>query len=417
MRDDLTVMARRQLPRLLIVYTDECIYHTNNDTQGAWRIPGVLPKFPPKKSEGQGVMVIVFVTEHGEVRLNEEQLKKAREKYGVEFDGETRFKLEIGKARDGYLNGTMYEKVVEKLHQVLLYAFPGDNYALVMDQSSVHFRYGADALRASTFNLRDDSMAQLEKRKAKAELLGFEYVEVRSGTWRDEEGAEHTQEFYFNDGRQKGAETILTERRVPEPEGGWTRAAALEALSAQSDFQGEQSALQRRWRELTNNLGKIIMTPKYHPEFSPVELLWAVGKRYARQNCKYNIAGLREIIDDTFKLITPDLCKRCFSHVEAWERAYNEGAETGAVARKMVRGDRLARRKARATAEETYDLAQMFHAELNRADETRTCESESQNILRMPRRGPATSHRAVPLPPQLNEAAKEAIEAVRRGAH
>lgn len=416
MHDELQRLAHHQQPRLLIVYTDECIYHTNNDTQGAWRIPGVLPKFPPKKSEGQGVMVIVFVTEHGEVRLNEEQLKKAREVHGTEFDGETRFKLEIGKARDGYLNGDMYQKVVEKLHKVLAYAFPGDNYAIVMDQSSVHFRYGADALRASTFNLHDDTMAQLEKRKAKAELLGFELVEVRSSTWRDDTGASHTQEFYFDDGRQKGAETILTERGIPEPDGGWNRASALEALSAQPDFQGEQSALQHKWLELTNGQGKIIMTPKYHPEFSPVELLWAVGKRYARQNCKYNIAGLREIIDDTFKLITPDLCKRCFGHVEAWERAYNEGAKTGADARKIVRGERSARRKARATAEETYDLAQMFHAELNHEDETRTRESESQNILRMPRRGPATSHRAVPLPPQLEEAAKETILAVKRRA-
>jgi hypothetical protein len=251
MRNELKNLAARQKPRYINVFTDECIYHTNNDTQGAWRIPGVLPKLPPKKTEGQGIMVIVFATEHGEVRLNEDQLKEARARYGPQFDGETRFKLEIGKARDGYLNGDMYQNVVKKLFQVLQFAFPGEICNVVLDQSSVHFRYGADAIRTSTFNLNDDTTTQLEKRKAKADLLGFEMVEVRSGTWHDEDGVTHTQEFYYDDGRRKGAATILTERGVPEPDGGWTRTSALQALSEQPDFQAEQSALQRMWHELT----------------------------------------------------------------------------------------------------------------------------------------------------------------------
>lgn len=153
---------------------DECIYHSCDDYQGYWQLEGSTPHTPKHKSEGQGIMVGLFLTETGVLRLNAEELRHARmemQRNGasaediLKFNGDSTFTLEYGRARDGYMDGKQFQTHITNAINVFHAKFPDDKCVFVLDHSSVHLRLAADALNVNKINLRTDSDKKLLERK------------------------------------------------------------------------------------------------------------------------------------------------------------------------------------------------------------------------------------------------------------
>lgn len=394
-------------PLYRVIHTDECVYHANSDQQGAWRMVGETSKVPPKKSEGAAIMVLIFVTDEGELRLDDSHpAVKKRNTLQTPFSGETRFLLEIGKNRDGYLNSEKYLSIIEHTLDVYDMKYPLDIPVLVVDQSGVHIRWGDDALRASNFNLNDETEERRQQREERADFRGEEVVRIHDSVCTTKNGTRITQTFYTKDGCRRGLNSILREHgHVPPADGKWLLADALVLIAEEEDFKAERSLLARKFTEWTSALGRVITSPKYHPEFNPTELLWAAGKRYTRTHCSYKLNGLRNLVDETFKLFTPEYCKNCFSHVDAWLDIYSgpHPAATGSDARRLIRQDRSERRAKRkaqnAQTQQQNDADAALESVIRGAhrDDAETRTVESIAIPHHPR-PKATAHRAERLP-------------------
>jgi hypothetical protein len=163
------------------------------------------------------------------------------------------------------------------------------------------------------------------------------------------DGVKIEQSFLLPDGRRKGLQRILQERGIPPPSGKtkWMRAAAQERMAQEPDFKEEKSHVERLVEDLG---GEVIISPKYHPEFSPVELAWAFCKRFTRRTCGYSIVSLRLNIPRSLELITEEVTLKLFDHVKAYRQAYSGGAENGATAKARVLKGRKDRRDLRERA-------------------------------------------------------------------
>lgn len=343
----LLVEQEKKLVRMpLIIETDESVFHANDDRQGAWVRANDPNPTPPPKTEGAGIMALVFLTEHGEVKLTDEELKAARLMEGEECDGESRFMLKIGKNREGYLDSARYLDVVKKMLKIVKIKYPYHKPVLIVDQSSVHLRYADNAIRIEKINLKDDTEKKHAKRVQKAAANGAVLPRMRDGSYA-KGGRKVAQSFHFDDGRRKGGTMILDERGVKPPENirKWTVETMRKALAEQDDFKAETSELQH----LVEDAGGILLiSPKYHCEFNPCELAWGTSKRFARIFCSYNLPGLEKIVKKTFDLYTPEMCKKWFEHTEAWRKAYADGAQNGTEAKVRVKLGRKVRQQQRA---------------------------------------------------------------------
>lgn len=230
-------------PLYRVIHTDECVYHANSDQQGAWRMVGETSKVPPKKSEGAAIMALIFVTDEGELRLNDSHPEvKKRSTLEKPFSGETRFLLEIGKNRDGYLNSEKYLAIIDHMTDVFSIKYPLDVPVLVVDQSGVHIRWGDDALRASNFNLNDETEERRQRREERADFRGEEIVRIHNSVCTNKNGVRITQTFYTKDGCRRGLNSILREHgHVPPSDSKWLLADALALIAEEEDFKAETS--------------------------------------------------------------------------------------------------------------------------------------------------------------------------------
>lgn len=341
----------------MIIYTDESVFHANDDKQGAWVHSKDVNRHPPPKSEGAGIMALVFLTEDGQIKLSKDQLEAVRRTEGIDFDGDSRFILKIGKNREGYLDSARYLEVVRKMLKIFKIMYPYSKPVLVVDQSGVHLRYADSAIRVQKINLKDDSAEKHAERLAKAAKKGETLPRMRNG-WYMKNGEKVEQAFHFEDRKRKGGITILEERGIKPEEGKkWTVATMHEALAKQPDFKSETSELEHVVEE---EGGELLILPKFHCEFNPCELAWGTSKRFARIFCSYNLPGLEKIVKKTFDLYTPEMCKKWFEHVEAWRAAYAAGAQNGTDAKAKVKAGRKERRLQRAKAPATLKESDLF---------------------------------------------------------
>lgn len=124
-----------------------------------------------------------------------------------EFDGNSTFTLEYGRAHEGYMDGTQFQKHIEKAVNVFQAKYPRDKCVLVVDHSSVHLRYPADGLDVSKINLRSDTDEKLQARKQKARKNTV-LTPMRSG-WYLKDGVRVQQKMYGNDGQRRGLLDLL----------------------------------------------------------------------------------------------------------------------------------------------------------------------------------------------------------------
>ena len=326
-------------PLSILIYSDESIFHSNANIRAGWRKPGETAPIQPK-SEGSAIMVLLFMTDEGVLKLTADDHAAAQQRNG-DVKADSTYTLEIGKNRDGYMDSMRYLGAVKDAIAVCKEKYPMQKPVLVVDQSSVHLRYATSARRAGDLNLHDETPEHHEERQQDGE---GDDDEMRDG-WFIRNGKRIPQKFTFDDGRRKGLETILKERGISLPEGvkRWYRDAAQERIGQEPDFLEEVSELEHLMHGLG---GELIITPKFHPEFNPVELAWAICKRYTRRTCGYSITKLRKTIPEAMTHLTPEITLLLFDHVAAYREGYKTESN-GATVKMNVRAQHRARQQAR----------------------------------------------------------------------
>ena len=92
-------------------------------------------------------------------------------------------------------------------------------------------------------------------------------------------------------------------------------------LDQDPDFKAQSTLLHDLVAELCPG-DKVRFYPKYHCEFPSIERFWSSCKKYARENCKYNIVGLRKIIPESFDSVCSETVRRYFGVCRRYEAAY-----------------------------------------------------------------------------------------------
>lgn len=335
-------ILKKLRPLNIPVYSDESVFHSNANIRAGWVEEGASAPIQPK-SEGSAIMVLLFMTDDGVLKLSPEELKEAKGR-NKDAPEDSTFSLEIGKNRGGYMDSVLYLQAVRNAMAVFKEKYPKQKPILIVDQSSVHLRYANDARRAAELNLKDETP---EHRDERCQAEEGENVEMRPG-WYIKDGVCINQSFTYPDGRRKGLATLLAERGIPPPEGAdrWMAEPARERMSQEPDFVEEQSELAHLMKEIG---GELVITPKFHPEFNPVELAWAICKRHTRRNCGYSIVKLRTTIPEALDRLTREVTLLLFDHVAAYREAYKTESN-GATAKKIVRDKHKERQLARQAA-------------------------------------------------------------------
>jgi hypothetical protein len=111
-------------------------------------------------------------------------------------------------------------------------------------------------------------------------------------------------------------------------------------LSAQPDFQEQQSALEEVVREKQDIFE---MYPKFHCECNFIERYWGAVKRVARERCDYSFAGLKErlpsFLDSVSLVAIRKYSRKSWRYIDA----YHKGL-AGTEAEKAVKKYRSHRR-------------------------------------------------------------------------
>ena len=202
-------------------------------------------------------------------------------------------------------------------------AFPGCQALFLFDNATSHSAYTADALRASSMNLRPGG-AQQPLRSGINSLTGEIQAMVQP------------------DGTPKGLQMVLQERGLWRPRlrvqcrrpdgkknkqclnGGTCCARAL--IAQESDFKAQKSRLEEEV-QLTGHL--VHFFPKYHCELNFIEYYWGAAKHYARQRCGYHIKALRKMVPECLNSVKPTLIWKYWARTERMMRVYREGIAYG----------------------------------------------------------------------------------------
>ena len=128
-------------------------------------------------------------------------------------------------------------------------------------------------------------------------------------------------------GKPKGLVRVLRERWGPELGESFTgkqRAKGLrDRLNADLDFQLQTTLIHDLIAEECPD-DVVRFYPKFHCEFPAIERFWSAHKRYCRENCRYNIVGLRKIVPQGLDAVCSDSVRRYFALCRRWEAAYRK---------------------------------------------------------------------------------------------
>lgn len=123
------------------------------------------------------------------------------------------------------------------------------------------------------------------------------------------------------EGEGKGLRTLLKERGLWR--NGMKKEDAAKLLSEQPDFEEQGS-----WLEETIKKGgehhHIDFYPKYHCELAFIEKVWALTKRYCRDNCDYSFEGLRKNVPEALKSVPKEYFAVCFRSCSRYILAYKD---------------------------------------------------------------------------------------------
>lgn len=280
-----------------------------------------------KKGKGQSLHVSEFVSEEtGPLKLTMQQVED-----NPWCPDESAVFLKIGKNADGYWKSEhVLDQVIERAIPIFEITHPGCQALFLFDQSTVHSKWAADALRVNNMNLQP----------------GGSQAAMRDG-WFEKDGVNHTQPMSFpanhsnpkHAGKPKGMKQVLLERglwisgmnkecskctssdNIEKHDMSRRDCCAKRILSTQPDFL-EQKPLIIEEIKKRGHLATFL--PKCHPELNFIESYWAFAKNYARKHCNYTWQGLLKTVPEALRSVSLSLirklARRSWRHMDAYTK-------------------------------------------------------------------------------------------------
>jgi hypothetical protein len=176
---------------------------------------------------------------------------------------------------------------------------------------------------------------------------------IRPGWFIDDNNNRVEQNMYNDDKKAKGLLTILRERGILHADKKIKRlctekcvsespfnCCAVNILNNQPDFQEQKSMLEEFFGE---SRFEMLLLPKFHPEFNPIENVWGECKRYTRERCDYSFSGLKRIVPEALKSVclikVKKFQRRAIRLMTAYERGLSP--QLAEFATKVFKGHRM----------------------------------------------------------------------------
>lgn len=297
---------------VIFITHDESHFNANDAKSFSWGNDELRTIRP--KGRGKGIMVSEFLTPVG--RLCCESGNQ-----GIEYASRL---IETGANKDWWTNDMMMDQL---RHAVSIFKrrFPNCTGLWLFDNSTNHGAFAPDALVASRIAMNPGGK-QPHMRNGFIGSPGH----IQTMTY----GADHE----LFSGQPKGAKAILQERglwrdgliltcknRTDKPQCAEDKNCCARAiLSNQPDFKAQASQIEEYLRR-ENQM--VLFYPKFHCECNWIERFWSHCKRYTRENCSYDIAGLRLNVPAAMMQVPTTTIKRYFDKSVRIIRAYADGIE------------------------------------------------------------------------------------------
>ena len=311
--DDLECPSPHQLERTVVILHDESIFTANEDQKLQWGSADMHVIRP--KGKGAGIMVSDFIDElNGYLRLTNEELERAKVKYGANFQKEARMLLEYGESKEGYWTSDKFLSQMDHAVKIAEIKYPKEiGYRLIwiFDNSSCHNAYADAALNASLMNAKP----------------GGKQPRMRDIVWNGK-----AQCMVFNIGIPKGLIQVLTER------GKYDKSMKLDdmrkEISSHTDFKEEKTKLEHF---LNDRSHVCIMLPKFHCELNPIERCWGKAKLYTKAYTNYTFPRLRSNIPSGLDTVSKENIENFFRKARNYMFGYLEGFVAGPELEKQIK--------------------------------------------------------------------------------
>ena len=176
--------------------------------------------------------------------------------------------------------------------------------SMLSDNSQNHNVMGPDVLVASRLNLSDG---------------GAHVPQLRNG-WFIKDGMSAIQPMQFdspNGQIQKG------DRRILQESGLWpSKSLALKKPEAASYAAGFHFTSVMAFGNGGRIWHRIILYPKFHPEFNFIELFWGTTNKCTRKHCSYNFKDLERVapiaLNSTSVASIRRFARKCFRYMDAY---------------------------------------------------------------------------------------------------
>ena len=179
-----------QRRKLVLIFHDESIFHSNDDQGWMWGEEGKTILKP--KGQGRGIMVSDFIDKHnGYLALTDAEYEQGKQTY-PDLQQQARMLLKYGAEFEGYWNS---DKFLEQVEAAIKIAKASDQFNVLwfFDHSSGHTAFAEDALNASRMNVKPGGKQPIM------------HDTVYNGK---------SQKMVLRDGTPKGMKLVLQERGV-----------------------------------------------------------------------------------------------------------------------------------------------------------------------------------------------------------
>ena len=298
------VIENLPIGKIIEIVHDECAFQANDDVQVRWSRKGSTPVLKPK-SKGKGIMISMFVTEVAGILRDEKTGEPC-----VEI-------LRYGKNAEGYWTSELMANHLRRAMQAAEAQFPYARLIWRFDNSTNHLAFAQNALVANRMGVKP----------------GGGQPVMHDTVW---EGKVQKMviETGPDQGKPKGLKLVLQERGYNVK--GWSlnhkdpSKHYRKVIAQHPDFLNEKPELQH----LVESRGhQCEFYPRFHPELSPIELVWARLKDYVRKHCEYKFDVLERNVRHSLETVCVETIRRCFAKCRRFEAVYARKVDTAESAK------------------------------------------------------------------------------------
>ena len=293
--------------KLVLIFHDESIYHSNEDQGWQWSEEGKITIKP--KGLGRGLMVSDFIDEYnGFLHLTADEFAQACQSHtDLPSSTKARCIVKYGANQEGYWNSDKFICQVDVALRISKIKYPAEDYNVVwlFDQSSGHCAYSDDALNVKKMNA-GPAGKQPQMRDTTNPLTGM------------------VQKMVDDNGIPKGMRQVLRERGINITN--MTAPDMRKVLESHHDFKYEKTRVEHL---LTKHGHRVFFIPKYHCELNPIERVWGHSKKYTRAHCNYSFRQLEDAIEPALDTVSVDLIRKFFRKARDFMKAYREDVPAG----------------------------------------------------------------------------------------